>query len=206
MSDLSSQLRQVADDAAGQARPMAVAEVIRRGNRRRQRVIAQRSLSGLSAVGLGAAIVFTGAAGNPSAPESGSAAASHGITSTEQTTSAAGKISVVVKYQDERHGKIKILSLTFSAHSKAVIKHPSLEVTLQETGKKGSTRGAVFITGTEATGQNFTGSVPRKVIATLEKGKGLNSGLEVTVGLVKGGTHSVRASLHPILEDELVLN
>jgi hypothetical protein len=58
MVDLTSELRQMADDAACRARPLAVAEVIRRGDRRHRRSIARRSLGGLSATGVIAAAII----------------------------------------------------------------------------------------------------------------------------------------------------
>ena len=58
MVDLTSELQQVADDAARQARPLAVAEVIRRGDRRRRRSITRLSLGGLSATGVVAAVII----------------------------------------------------------------------------------------------------------------------------------------------------
>ena len=57
MVDLTSELQQVADDAARQARPLAVAEVIRRGDQRRRRSITRLSLGGLSATGVVAAAI-----------------------------------------------------------------------------------------------------------------------------------------------------
>jgi hypothetical protein len=58
MVDLTSELQQVADDAARQARPLAVAEVIRQGDRRHRRSITRLSLGGLSATGVVAAVVI----------------------------------------------------------------------------------------------------------------------------------------------------
>jgi hypothetical protein len=58
MVDLTSELQQMADDAARQARPLAAAEVIRRGDRRRRRSITRRSLGGLSATGVIAAAII----------------------------------------------------------------------------------------------------------------------------------------------------
>ncbi|HUD38165.1 MAG TPA: hypothetical protein VMR14_14785 [Streptosporangiaceae bacterium] len=65
MPDLTDKLQQVADDVASAARPIAVADVIRLGERRRHRVVAQRSLGGLAVAGIGAAVIF---AGVPRAP------------------------------------------------------------------------------------------------------------------------------------------
>jgi hypothetical protein len=58
MVDLTSELQQIADDAARQARPLAAAEVIRRGDRRRRRSITRLSLGGLSATGVIAAVII----------------------------------------------------------------------------------------------------------------------------------------------------
>jgi hypothetical protein len=57
MSDLTSELQQMADDAACQARPLAAADVIRRGDRRHRRSITRLSLGGLSATGVIAAVI-----------------------------------------------------------------------------------------------------------------------------------------------------
>ena len=57
MSDLTSELQQMADDAARQARPLAAADVIRRGDRRHRRSITRLSLGGLSATGAIAAVI-----------------------------------------------------------------------------------------------------------------------------------------------------
>jgi hypothetical protein len=58
MVDLTSELQQMADDAARQARPLAAAEVIRRGDRRHRRSITRLSLGGLSATGVIAAVII----------------------------------------------------------------------------------------------------------------------------------------------------
>src|SRR5580700_1427651 len=57
MSDLTSELQQMADDAARVARPLAAADVIRRGDRRHRRSITRLSLGGLSVTGAIAAVI-----------------------------------------------------------------------------------------------------------------------------------------------------
>jgi hypothetical protein len=57
MSDLTSELQQMAADAARQARPLAAADVIRRGDRRHRRSITRLSLGGLSVTGAIAAVI-----------------------------------------------------------------------------------------------------------------------------------------------------
>jgi hypothetical protein len=51
VSDLTSELRRMADDAARQARPPAAAEIIRQGDRRRRRSLTRQSLGALSVAG-----------------------------------------------------------------------------------------------------------------------------------------------------------
>jgi hypothetical protein len=58
MVDVTSELQQMADDAARQARPLAAADVIRRGDRRHRRSITRLSVGGLSATGVVAAVII----------------------------------------------------------------------------------------------------------------------------------------------------
>jgi hypothetical protein len=60
MSDLSSELRQMAEDAARQARPPAAAEIIWQGDRRRRRSLTRQSLGALSVAGAAGAGVALG--------------------------------------------------------------------------------------------------------------------------------------------------
>lgn len=80
MSELTSEFRQMADDAARQARPLAAAEIIRQGDRRRRRSLTRQSLGALSAAGVVGAGVALGLGLTSSAP----AQATHG-TGTIQT-------------------------------------------------------------------------------------------------------------------------
>ncbi len=70
MSELTSELQWMADDAARQARPPAATEIIRQGDRRRRRSVTHRALGGLSAAGaVGAGVALgLGLSGSPSAP------------------------------------------------------------------------------------------------------------------------------------------
>lgn len=130
MSDLIDELLHMAADGAGKARPLAVAEVIRRGNRRRARTIGQRSLGGLSVLGIGAAVVMTGvlhpvhgAAGNPA-----SSSANTATTLTETAQSSAGRLNVQVEYRDAAHGKIQPLSITIAGKVKAAKKRAGISI------------------------------------------------------------------------------
>ena len=55
MSELTSQLQRMADDAARQVRPPAAAEIIRQGDRRRRQSLRRRALGGLAAAGIAGA-------------------------------------------------------------------------------------------------------------------------------------------------------
>jgi hypothetical protein len=133
MPDLSDELRRVAADAASRATPAALADVIRRGNRRRRRVIGQRVAGGLSVLGLSAAVLVTGAVHGPAGPASPSAGAR--VTAlTETTSSVAGKMTIQVRYRPAaRHGiGSRLLSITYSGSSDASARHPVLVFMLTE--------------------------------------------------------------------------
>lgn len=206
MSDLSSQLRQVADDAASQARPMAVSDVIKRGDRRRQRTMATRSLSGLSAVALGAAVIFTGAAGH--APSPASAAASHANTTSEQTTTTAGKISIVLAYKKEQGRNLSVSSLTYSIHVKDAVKHPSLILLLSVNGPKGQMAASAAIIHLAPAGQrNYSGAVPKKLLAVIHVRKGRTLETQIVVFFVnQPNKHGITIPGHSILQEGVVVS
>jgi len=105
---------------------MAITEVIRRGNRRRTRTLAQRSVGGLSAIALGA-VAFTGVTHHPgSDPAASGGKLSGGNTLTTSTVSAAGNLTMTVKYLYRPHGKIKVISVTYSGDMTRVPKLPQL--------------------------------------------------------------------------------
>lgn len=61
MPDLTDELQWMADDAARQARPLTVADVIRRGDRRHRRSLALQSLGVLSVAGVVTAAIVAAA-------------------------------------------------------------------------------------------------------------------------------------------------
>lgn len=107
MSDLTSELQRMADDAARHAQPLTAAEVIRQGDRRRRRSTTWQSLAGLSVAGVvtagavaaGAALVpgATGATGSGPAHHPGSGRLAY-ARQTAWTVSklADGNISVTI--------------------------------------------------------------------------------------------------------------
>ena len=71
MSELTSELQRMADDAGRQARPLAAAEIIRQGDRRRRRSLARQWMGGLSVAGVAGAGVALGLGLTGSAPAHG---------------------------------------------------------------------------------------------------------------------------------------
>jgi hypothetical protein len=71
VSELTSELQRMADDAARQAWPPDTAEIIRQGDRRRRRSLTRQSLGGLSAAGVAGAGVALGLGLTGSAPTHG---------------------------------------------------------------------------------------------------------------------------------------
>ena len=71
MSELTSELQRMADDAGRQARPLAAAEIIRQGDRRRRRSLARQWMGGLSVAGVVGAGVALGLGLTGSAPAHG---------------------------------------------------------------------------------------------------------------------------------------
>lgn len=73
MPDLTSELQRMADDGARRARPLAADDVIRHGDRRRQRTVMWRSVGGLSMAGIIAAVALAVAApaGHHAPPQPG---------------------------------------------------------------------------------------------------------------------------------------
>src|ERR1700726_3987813 len=71
VSELTSELQRMADDADRQAGPLAAAEIIRQGDRRRRRSLARQSLGGLSVAGVAGVGVALGLGLTGSAPAHG---------------------------------------------------------------------------------------------------------------------------------------
>ena len=222
MSDLTDELQRMADDAACQARPLPTVDVIRRGDRRRRRAIAQQSLGGLSVAGVAAAVIFAGAAGAPAAPAS-SGALLGGNTLIETTSSPTGDMTVQVKYRYEPRGKIKLLSVTYSGDSKVAAKKPSLIFMFGPADLSGPPQEQhrsqwqsvkvhgfflFFVSLRGADLHNFAGSLPASDIDATNRKGGLigNETLSVTLAsVVKSKAGSLQVQVRPVMQDGLVL-
>ncbi len=190
----------MADAAGSQARPLAVTDVIRRGNRHRARGIAQRSLGGLSVAGIGTAAILTGAAAHHQAVPAAASGTSAGVvTMTERIDSAAGHMTLVVKFRREPHGMLKPISATCSGRSAIAVSNPSLELTVRSTG---SPTAGFFIGLGEAKVHHFSVSFLKGIKPT-KNPLVWKSGTALTVSLV-GASHKKPAP--PVLTEGMIVS
>ena len=223
MSELTGELRRVADEAARQARPLPAADVIRRGDRRRRRAIVQRSLGGLSVAGIAAVVIFTGAASGAPAAPAASGAARSATTVTETTSSATGTMTIEIKYLNPRRGKITPLSVTYSGTSKAAVKRPAVvfvlgpapapwrhPANLGTTGQTAANRRPrifAFVVSLRPNGlHEFSGSLPMRDIRAINRGGGLagnDTALVTLASKISLTPHTVE--LRPLIQAGLVL-
>lgn len=99
MSDLTGELQRMADHAARQARPLAAADVIRRGDRRRRLSVARQYLGGLSVAVVIAAVILAVTAALPSSYQP-----SAQLTAWTVTKQADGTISVTIRELSDAAG------------------------------------------------------------------------------------------------------
>lgn len=90
----------------------------------------RKYLTGLSAAGITAALVLTGAASSVAASPA-TPASPQVVTLNSSTSSSAGHITLTVKYQAEPKGQFKVLSATFSGGTPIKFNHPALLLTLR---------------------------------------------------------------------------
>ncbi len=163
---------------------MAITEIIRRGNQRRTRAIAQRSIGGLSAVGLGAAVLFTGITHHPHVNSATSSAASGAHTVTVSSTSATGGITMTVKYDYRPAGRIRLESVAFSGDSKAVTKHSEVLISFGPGligSKPGTSTGVGFTSLLHPSHHHFSGSLSAKSFPLAKPGLPGNGSVRITV-------------------------
>ena len=180
------------------ARPIAVTEVIRRGNHRRTRAIAQRSIGGLSAVGLGAAVLFTGVSHHPASNPAAAGAARQQRDRERDPSSAGGQISLQVKYRILPTRKIKLLSVTYSGDSKAGADEalPSCRRlrTGPAPGQARPLRSGTCSACTLSSPHHFSGSLSTKIISDANKTRAAGEDGSVTLSVECG--HQVAADQH----------
>jgi hypothetical protein len=93
---------------------------------------AHRYLAGISAVGVAAGLVLTGAVSSSAAPAAASASAKI-VTETTSTSSSTGQLTLVFKYEILGKRSVKPISLTYSGASSVGVKHPALVLDLGPT-------------------------------------------------------------------------
>ena len=120
MTDLAREFRRLAEEAASRATPLPAAEVMRRGDRRRQRRVRQNAMLAICAsAAVIAAAVLTGAAGRSTKLASPEHAAQVSCTATVTEAVAAGHLTVCVNYLYDHDGKVRLQAVAASFGSKA---------------------------------------------------------------------------------------
>lgn len=137
----------------------------------------RRYLTGLSAAGITAALVFTGAVSG-SAASPATPASPQVVTLTSSSSSSAGHITLTVRYQAEPKGQFKVLSARFSGGTPIKFKHAALLLTLRRIPSlsihpnpkpvKAPVHPFVIILPVPSAG-HFSGSLSAKLLAALGK-------------------------------------
>jgi hypothetical protein len=186
VSDLTGEMHQLAADAATAARPMAVTEVIRRGNRRRTLAIAQRSIGGLSAIALGA-VLFTGVTHHPDGSPAASSAAANSETVSVTQSSAGAHLTLVVKYRILPTRKLKLLSVTFSGDSKKALTKKTTLMAVFGPGLNPPRKPTIAIGFSTplhlSSPHQFSGSVPAKNLNIVNRNDALGKNGSVSASL-----------------------
>jgi hypothetical protein len=135
----------------------------------------RKYLTGLSAAGITAALVLTGAASGAAASPAPQASP-HVVTLTSSTSSSAGNLTVKVRYQIEAKGKLKALSATVTGGTPIKFKHPALLLALRPVLSPPGGRGQVPAPGFGFTiflrvrsASHFSVSLPAKLLAIISK-------------------------------------
>jgi hypothetical protein len=107
MPDLASELRRITEDADAPTRALPVAEVIRRGNRRRSRAIGGAAAAACLTVTIGGAVVLTGGAQVAQRPSQPVHAADVG-TLTSTATGPDGRMTIWARYVPAAGGQVTV--------------------------------------------------------------------------------------------------
>ncbi|HUJ06317.1 MAG TPA: hypothetical protein VLX31_09460 [Streptosporangiaceae bacterium] len=199
----------------------------RAGGRGRRKVGLRTSLAGLSVAGVAAAVLLTtAAAGVQGAAAAESSTSMRGATtSTVTSSSAAGSLTVQVKYVSGPKGGIKIDSVTYSGGANVKVSRPALMFTFGPAGPMPPAPGQrkvhknkrapaffVVLRLKVTSAASFSGALPARLLATLNKHGGLRlgpfGGESVSVTLTSGGqvTHRRQITLHPVIQAGLLLS
>ena len=186
------------------------------GNRGPRRSIARRCLAGLSAAGLAATVVLTSAAGSGAATAGRPAPARPGTTLTGTTSSAAGLMGMRVRYVAPR-GKAGFRSVAFSGHSRIALRRATLVIVLSSAlprAIKGAStikvkpgpRVIIIALKLRPGTRNFSGSLPRRVLATLSRAGGPVPGETLSMTLASSvSVHHGDRVFRPVMQVGLEL-
>ena len=173
-----------------------------------RRRVARRYAAGLSAAGLAAALALSVAVGDASASPAASPA--RVVTLTSNSSASTGQLTVKVRYQVERPGRNKLLSVTLSGGAKFSLSHPALILSLRPVLVPPFRRGGGGPVGVQVHAFNlivrirharkFSVALPARTVATIGKILALRHRilgafvLSATVGSVIRSKHGVSIS------------
>lgn len=212
MSDLTSTSRLTAD-AVLDAQPSNTQDVGHDAGWFR-RVIARRSAVGISVAGLLATAILTSVAGSaPASAVAGSPGSPGQNTVTQTTSSSTGTMTVQVKDHRGRRG-LKVASVTYSGTLAAAIKRPTLTIIFAPSGPpfrppvhhRMRLRIVVFHVNLKGPLTTFSGALPARVIASVNRNGGLQGGYTLNVNLgniIKKTRRSITARL--VMQEGIVL-
>jgi len=210
VSDLASELRSSS----------AAAEVASRDSGRRRRSIARRSIAGLSAVGIATTVVLTSAASSGAAMAARPTPVRAGTTLTGTTSSPAGVMGMRIKYVAPRR-KADFLSVTFTGHSRIMVKRPSLVFVLASAlppvtkAPNGATtirvkpgpRVIIIVLKLRPGTRHFAGSLPRRLLAGLSRAGGPVPGETLSMTLASSlSPHKGVRVFRPVMQVGLELS
>jgi hypothetical protein len=222
MSELGTELRRVAMEAGGRAWPVPVADVIRRGQQRRRRAMARRLAGGVSVAGLAGVMIVTGVAGGAPAGPAASGTAHGVLTVTQTASSAAGTMTVQVKYRNPRRARIMPLSVTFSGTSAVAVRRPAVVVVFGQpmptlppskaappdpSTANRRPRMFIFVISLRPNGlRQFSGTLPRRDIRAINHAGGLPVNDTALITLATKIRVTPRTvALRPLMQDGLIL-
>lgn len=211
VSDLTSTSRP-ATDAVLDGEPSATIQAADPDARWFRRMIARRSAAGLSVASLVAAAILTSVAGSaPASAVVGSPGSPSQNTVTQTTSSSAGTMTVQVKDRRGRRG-LTVASVTYSFTAAAAIKRPSFNIIFAPSGPplvhrpRVSRRIVVFHVNLKGPLTTFSGALPARVLAQVNKNGGLQGGYDLRVNLaniIKKTRRFITARL--IMQEGIVL-
>jgi hypothetical protein len=174
--------------------------------------IVRRSAGGLSVAGLIAAAILTSVVSSaPASAVAGSPASPGQNTVTQTTSSSAGTMTVEVKDHRGRRG-LTVATVTYTFTAAAAIKRPALNILFVPSvpplvhRRLANRRIVAFHVNLKGPLTTFSGALPARVIAMVNRNGGLQGGYTLMANLasiIKKTRRSITASL--VMQDGIVL-